>query len=137
MRLDSGHSLLEIDVQDAMVSMYPDLAIIVRDRERLDGKELDLFFPELNSAIEVNGDYYHNDFDGSTVREDAVKAKLDLCERKGIKMGIVWESDWNGSNAAVIAAIRDLIGYGVVDPILLKTSTCGSYVDYERIRQKF
>ena len=39
--------------------------IVASDRDVISGFELDLYLPELNLAIEVNGDYWH-----STIKKD-------------------------------------------------------------------
>lgn len=134
LRRQAGHSLLEQEVMGMIVESFPDLPIVVRDREQLDGKELDLWFPSIQVAIEVNGDYYHNDFNGSTTRENAIIEKLSLCEDKGIVLGIVWESDWRRSQDAVIESIYRLISSHKVDDVLRKTSTCRSIAEYDTLR---
>lgn len=49
------------------------------DREILEGKELDIFIPEIKSAIEVDGAYWHN-----KINSDIKKNKL--CQNKKISL---------------------------------------------------
>lgn len=52
-------------------------------------RQLDIFLPEYNIAIELNGLYYHRD--NKTRHLD----KLNLCEEKGIRLLQFWDYQWN------------------------------------------
>lgn len=65
--------------------------IIEGDRNILAGQELDIYFPELNLAIEFNGTYYHSaEFKDKKYH---VK-KTEECEKQGIQLLHIWDSDW-------------------------------------------
>ena len=55
--------------------------------------ELDIYMPELNLAVEFNGDYFHNYelFPEAKINDDFKKIQ---CEEKNIKLIIIWEHDW-------------------------------------------
>ena len=57
----------------------------------LDGKEIDIYIPELNLGIEVNGDYYH-----STIFKDKNYHfdKSNLCRNKNIRLIHIQEYLW-------------------------------------------
>lgn len=60
--------------------------------------QLDFYMPELNLAIEFNGDYWHSDEfllpnHGMTARAYH-ELKRDLSDSVGVKVAFVWESDW-------------------------------------------
>ena len=57
------------------------------NREKICGKEIDIYLPELNIGIEYNGSYYHKG------KEDKDNEKIQLLTDYGIKMFIVKESD--------------------------------------------
>ena len=66
------------------------------------GLELDIFLPDLNKAIEYNGEYWHKDSD-----RDLVKQKL--CRSKGIDLLIVWDKEWFSNNKKCESRIREFV----------------------------
>jgi len=66
--------------------------IIKNDRKVLDGKELDIYLPELKLAFEFNGVYWHNELykDKRFHLE-----KTEKCEEQDIQLVHIWEDDWN------------------------------------------
>lgn len=54
-------------------------------------KELDIFIPEKNLAIEINGVYFHNEL---FLHSDYHLEKTIECERKGINLIHVFEDEW-------------------------------------------
>lgn len=58
-----------------------------RTKRRL---ELDIYFPDINKAIEFNGEYWHS-LPGAPERD---KIKQDLCKEKGINLMIIMYNDW-------------------------------------------
>ena len=71
------------------------------NRTVLDGKELDIFIPDLNIAIECNGIYWH---DESLKGENYHSDKWRMCKDKGIKLLNLWE-DWIIKKPAIIKSI--------------------------------
>lgn len=61
-------------------------------------KELDIYIPELNLAVEYDGDYWHDDkvmrLTRGMTNEDAHMIKQELCNKAGITLLIVKEHDW-------------------------------------------
>ena len=68
-------------------------------------KEIDIYIPELNLAVEYDGDYWHNDSVMLTQRgmtnEDAHMIKQKLCSQAGIKIIFITEHDWLNYNQHV------------------------------------
>ena len=60
--------------------------IITNDRKVLEGKELDLYFPKENLAIEYDGLFWHNNIDNSY--------KFEECRKKGIRLIRITEPEW-------------------------------------------
>lgn len=88
-------------------------------------KELDIYFPELNKAIEYNGTYWHADprfFNKSDlVRTVPVyeiwehdKEKQILCETNNIKLLTIWEYDYNNKYEEILEEIRYFISSSVI-----------------------
>lgn len=52
--------------------------------------ELDLYFPNLNKAIEFNGEYWHSK--PKAIKRDKIKA--NLCKEKNIDLLVIMYNDW-------------------------------------------
>lgn len=79
--------------------------IIENDRKVLNGKELDIYIPSKNLAIEYNGLYWHSD--KATLEKNDIPnketrlyakyrhiEKTKLCEEKNIRLIHIFEDDW-------------------------------------------
>lgn len=68
-----------------------EISYVEKSRKVLeDGKELDIYIPDLNIAIETNGIFWHSD---SYKSVDYHKSKTDDCVRKGIKLIQIMEDE--------------------------------------------
>jgi len=67
--------------------------------------ELDIYLPELNKAIEFNGDYWHHKED--VKRRDIEKIKQ--CEEKNIELLVVEEKDWIDDKEGCLNKIKNFI----------------------------
>ena len=76
---------------DYVRSIY-DGTIIENDRKVLNGKELDLYLPDLNLAIEFNGNYWHSDAIVSSTKH---LEKTLCCKEKGIRLIHIFEYEWD------------------------------------------
>lgn len=65
----------------------------------LDGKELDIYFPDLDFAIEYDGGFWH------TQKENEEKDRL--CAKKKIKLLRIKDKDFNRNRTKVLRFIRD------------------------------
>lgn len=72
--------------------------IIENDRKILNGKELDIYLPDLNLAFEFNGDYWH-----STIYKDQNYHlnKSKLCLIKNIDLIHIFEFEWNNNKEII------------------------------------
>jgi hypothetical protein len=68
----------ELAIQEMFAEFRP-----IKDRTVLEGKELDLLFPEYKVAVEVNGIYWHSD---SRVTKHEHLDKTENCAKQGIKL---------------------------------------------------
>ena len=81
----SGQRLLQ-----KMLEEYNIGKVIYNNRKILGGLELDIYYPDLNIAIEYQGNYWHN-------RQEVIgrdKKKKKLCKERGIKLIEVWDDDF-------------------------------------------
>lgn len=105
-RLDDGHipicrvcnpvttskSKCEFEIIDWLQEIYNG-EIIHGDRSVLSGKELDIFIPELNLAIEMNGLYYHGEITGGKGRNYHL-TKTKRCAERGITLYHIYDIEW-------------------------------------------
>jgi len=83
-------SKIEEDIINFCKFYFPNL--IERDRYILNGKELDIFIPEINLAIEVDGVFWHSELNGKDKYYHLNKT-LE-CEKKSIQLIHIFEDEW-------------------------------------------
>lgn len=90
------------------------------DRKILNGKELDIYIPELKLAFEYDGTYWHADprfFNENDKIKHCLasdiwerdKQKDLLCEQNGIKLIRIKEYDWKNDSNKIKQYIREII----------------------------
>jgi len=83
--------------------------IVTKDRKVLNGKELDIYLPDYNLAIEYNGLFYHSEF-GMGKDKHYHLNKTNLAETKGIKLFHVWSHEWENKKEIVKSRIASALG---------------------------
>ncbi len=83
--------------------------IIRNDRNAIKPKEIDLYLPEYNFAIEFNGTYYHSELNGKD--SNYHKDKYISCDEKNIKLIQIFEHEWNDIYKQEI--IKSIIKYNL------------------------
>ena len=91
-----GFSKQEKEIVDYIKRYYNGI-IEENNRTILEGKELDIYLPELKLAIEYDGIYWHNSIDNSY--------KFEECKKKGIRLIQITEWDWLNKKSF----IKDLV----------------------------
>ena len=81
-------SFVEQAIYNAFTNALGEKAVLSRDKTAI-GKELDIYIPELKTAIEPGSWYYH------CSKQSADKEKRTLCNAKGIKLFFVFY-DYDG-----------------------------------------
>ena len=77
-------------------------------RDVISPKELDIYIPELNLAIEYNGLFYHSSkFDVSPTTS---RNKVFDCEKQGIRLVTIFEDEWQNQKELVKSMISRYIG---------------------------
>ena len=79
----------EVEVQNFIKSLG--FEIKTNNRKLLNGKELDIYIPSLNKAIEFNGKYWHYNENFTPGKHSN---KSNLCREKGIKLLHIREDLW-------------------------------------------
>lgn len=115
-----GHSFKEHALYELVKSFY-DGPIIEGDRKELNGKELDVWLPEIRVGFEFDGVFWHADkrffaaddfVIGSVTAQmiwDADNAKNELCKEKNITLFRVLENDWDKDYINTTQKIREVI----------------------------
>jgi Zn finger protein HypA/HybF involved in hydrogenase expression len=106
-----GHILSK---QEDRITKFLSMLTMVESRNRkiLGGKELDIYLPEKNMAIEYCGMYWHSHED----QEDEAKNKrrhIDkhrACHELGIKLITIYESEWEEHEYAIRRLLRNAVG---------------------------
>lgn len=74
------------------IKSISDTTIIERDRTILNGKELDIYLPDLKLAIEFNGIYWHSD---SNLQNKMYHVKKTAqCSARGIQLLHIYDYQW-------------------------------------------
>lgn len=81
--------------------------VIPNDRSVLDGKELDIFIPELNLAFEYNGLYFHSDnFKPKRYHQN----KFIKSSQNGVKLIQIWEDEWFNEEKKIKSYLNHVFG---------------------------
>lgn len=75
-----------------IINLFPQVRFIQHYRDKLDGKEIDLYAPDYNVGIEFNGTYWHSSIN---VSNNYHQQKSLLAERDGIRLIHIYEYEWN------------------------------------------
>lgn len=100
------HSKQETEICDYLKTIY-DGEILINDRKVLNGDELDLYIPEKNVAVEVDGVYWHCEVHKP---KNYHLDKTIRCENKGIRLIHIYESDWRDKKNICKSILSSAIG---------------------------
>jgi hypothetical protein len=103
--IDLGQSNMELEMQEFLNSLS--ISYIRKDRTVLNGKELDIYLPDYNLAIEMNGVYWHSEI---YLDKYYHRDKSNLCREKGIHLIHIWEDDWKLKRSIVKSIILNRLG---------------------------
>jgi len=82
--------------------------IIENDRIILDGKELDIYLPDYNLAIEFDGLYWHSESMGKD--KNYHLNKTEKCNEKGIRLIHIFEDEWTDKQEIIKSIIKIKLG---------------------------
>ena len=89
--LQKSYSNAEIDLINFIKENYTG-DIKQQNKTILDGKEIDIYLPDINIGIEYNGLFWHCDMFKD---RNYHKNKTDKCSEHNIQLIHIWEDDWN------------------------------------------
>jgi len=85
-----------------------DVFVKRKDRTILNGKELDIYIPSKNLAIELNGLYWHSE-NGNNIKKHYHLNKSRSCISKGIRLIHVFENEWVHKKEIVKSVLNYLL----------------------------
>lgn len=90
---------------------------IGNDRTQISPKELDIYIPEHQLAIEYCGLMWHSD---AFVDKNYHKAKYDMCKERGIRLVTIFEDEWIHNRDVVVSKIQHLLKCGTRDRVFAR-----------------
>lgn len=102
-----SNSLSEIEISNYIKDLG--FEVVTNDRSVLNGKELDIYIPSKNMAIEFDGLYWHNHFNCHGDKNYHLN-KTKMCMDKNIHLIHIFEDEWLFKNDIVKSRIRDYLG---------------------------
>lgn len=81
--------------------------VLQNDRKILNGKEIDLYLPDLKLGIEYHGLYWHSE---AQVKTNYHLEKLQACQERGIQLIQIFEDEWLERSSQVLNFIESKLG---------------------------
>ena len=100
-------SISEKEISDFIKSIC-NYEILENDRNIISPKELDVYIPQKNLAIEFDGLYFHSTKFGKD--SDYHLGKTLACEEKGIRLIHIFEDEWLFKRQIVESIIKSALG---------------------------
>ena len=101
--LDNRHSNKELQLLNFIKDIYSG-EIITSDRKILNGKELDIYLPEIKLAFEFNGLYWHSELNKE---KNYHLNKTKECKKQNINLFHIYEDEWIYKQEIVKSMIRN------------------------------
>lgn len=100
---------IQLEIFDFIKSNLNNTSIIWNDRKILNGKELDIFVPKYNFAVECNGWMAHSSFNEKLPRNFHLE-KSKQCSEKGIVLFHIFTDEWKKKKEIIKSMIRYQLG---------------------------
>lgn len=102
------YSKYEDEICDYLKSVYPDIVIEQHNKTILDGKEIDIYFPELKIGIEFNGLRWHTEWFAGKNPDYHYQKTID-CNKKGIGLIQIFEDEYVNKKELVLNKIKHIV----------------------------
>ena len=99
-----------------------DQEVIENDKKVLNGKELDIYIPAKNIAIEYNGLYWHSETQGGKDRYYHLN-KTEECEDQGIQLIHIFGNEWRDKPDVIKRRLRHILGCSNQNSIYARNCT--------------
>lgn len=107
---ENNFSKIENNLRDFVSSL--NVLCLSNNKEIIKPKELDIFLPEYNFAIEFNGLFWHSEKNGKD--KNYHLEKLLLCEKNNISLFHVFEDEWLEHSQIVKSIIKKKINHSII-----------------------
>jgi len=98
----------EFEIIDWLYNIIPNHTIIHGDRSIIAPKEIDIYIPEFNLAIELNGVFWHTELNGKNKTYHIEKQRL--CNNKNVKLLHILDREWKNSTDIVKSILYSSLG---------------------------
>ena len=105
---DGHKSYLEYEIVEYIKSIY-DGEILVNKKSIIPPLELDVYIPNKNIAIEINGIFYHSSLKGD-IDKNYHFNKSKMCEDKGIRLIHIYEPEWYNDREKLESLLKIALG---------------------------
>ena len=105
---DHRESSIEKEVFGFLSSIYSG-EIIRNTKKVISPLELDIYIPEKNIAIEVNGIYWHSQISGNKNNNYHLE-KTKKCEEKGIQLFHIFDNEWSNNKDVWKSVLENSLG---------------------------
>ncbi len=104
-------SEIESELFDFIKSLI-NIPIRRRDRTAIKPKELDIYIPDLNLAIELDGLYWHSEkhLQSRNYHKHSSYQKFKLCQKNGIRLITIYEDEWKNNKEVVKGYLKSILG---------------------------
>ena len=99
----------ETEIYEYICNLVGKDYVMKRNREILDGKELDIYIPKLKIAIEYNGLRWHSEEFNKD--KNYHLNKLIECNKNGIRLIQIFEDEWIEHRDVVLKKIKHILGF--------------------------
>jgi len=102
-----GKSKPELEILEWVQQYHPDAQ---STRKIIRPKELDIYIPSLNLAIEYCGLYWHNENSPQPRTKNYHRDKMLACEKQGVRLITIFEDEWKERKLQVKGFLKSVIG---------------------------
>ena len=107
-RKKTNYSLTELEISDFLKTINVSTKTSYWDL--LSNKEIDIFIPSKNIAIEVNGLYWHSSGDKNIENKNKHLEKTIACENLGVELLHITDYEWINKKEIIKNLLRSKLG---------------------------
>lgn len=97
----------ELEISEYIKEKIGPNKVVIGDRDVLNGKEIDVYVPDLKVGFEYNGCLWHSEKFGKGRQYHL--SKTDACKQKGIKLIHIFEDEYQNNKEIVLSKIDNLL----------------------------
>lgn len=105
-----GSSIFEKEITDYVKMLLPSVDVLENIKSVIsNNKELDIYIPSKNIAIECNGLFWHGELGGNKTKLYHLNKTIE-CESKGIRLIHIFEDEWIVSSNIIKNKLKHILG---------------------------